>query len=118
MEKVGSDQLTEGFGFGVAINYMKDGGLVQRKGWNGKGMFLFMRPSFMCNRELFQSIQSIPVEAKSAIMEVMSEEATFKFTPYISMFAADQTIVNGWLASQTDILAEDWQLYTGLPEKK
>ncbi len=34
--------------------------------------------------------------------------ASIKFTPYLCMKAADNSIVNGWLASQTDMLAKDW----------
>lgn len=117
-QKESQESTSPLFNFGTAIDWLKKGALVQRKGWNGKGMFLFMRPEFQCGTDLFATIQSVPTSAKKAIMEVMSPEATFKFTPYISMFAADQTIVNGWLASQTDILANDWQLYTGLPEVK
>lgn len=33
-----------------------------------------------------------------------------KFTAYLCMKAADGTVVNGWLASQTDMLAKDWIL--------
>ena len=33
-----------------------------------------------------------------------------KFTAYLCMKAADGTVVNGWLASQTDMLASDWMI--------
>ena len=35
-------------------------------------------------------------------------ESKVKFTSYLCMKAADGSIVNGWLASQTDMLAKDW----------
>lgn len=37
-----------------------------------------------------------------------SEIDKIKFTAYLCMKAADDTVVNGWLASQTDMLANDW----------
>lgn len=102
--------------FSQALNLLKVGELIQRSGWNGKGMFLFIRPEFNCALEQFQKIISVPENAKSRIELIQRrglEEVSavsFKFTAYISMFAADGSIVNGWLASQTDMLAEDWQV--------
>ena len=39
-----------------------------------------------------------------------SEIDKIKFTAYLCMKAADGTVVNGWLASQTDMLANDWMI--------
>ncbi len=75
--------------FGQAIEAMKAGKMMQRAGWNGKGMFLFL---------------------------VGGNEWTFTngrcdnqpLLPFICM----QTVTGDqvpWLASQTDMLAEDWQ---------
>lgn len=67
--------------FGQAIEHLKNGGKVQRSGWNGKGMYL----------------------------ELQRPDAGSKMTlPYIFMFTADKNFVP-WLASQTDILSEDWE---------
>lgn len=97
--------------FGQAIEALKEGKIVRRSGWNGKGMFLFIRPEFTCDLETFKKIVSVPLYAKELIVVSTYdvESPSFKFTGYISMFAADKTIVNGWLASQTDMLAEDWE---------
>jgi len=67
--------------FGQALEKLKQGKLVTRPGWNGKGMFL--------------SLQK-PTELSKMTL------------PYIYMSTADQQLVR-WTASQTDILAEDWQ---------
>jgi hypothetical protein len=103
------------FDFGTAIEMLKKGLMVQRSGWNGKGMFLFIRPEFTCGKEQFEKIVSVPENAKAAIMKAIEpkdgeETLGYRFTAYISMFAADKSIVNGWLASQMDILAKDWQV--------
>lgn len=68
--------------FGRAIESLKDGDKVHRSGWNGKGMYL----------------------------ELQTPDANSKMTlPYIYMKTADDNLVP-WLASQTDILANDWDV--------
>lgn len=97
--------------FGEAFEHVKKGGLAARKGWNGKGMFIFMRPAdtltagFIVNK-----VKSLPEGLKKWVAEHHEENDELKFTEYLCMKAADGTIVNGWVASQTDILAEDWEV--------
>lgn len=93
--------------FGDAIAALKEGKTVSREGWNGKGMFLFTRPEFFCTKDQFAAIQSIPESAKTKILAAIGDHQ-YRFTQYVCMFAADGSIVNGWLASQTDILSSDW----------
>lgn len=73
--------------FGIALELLKKGCKVAREGWNGKGMFLFL-----ANGEDIQS--SIGIEDKCVDV--------------ICMKTAQNTVVFGWLASQTDMLADDW----------
>lgn len=68
------------FGFGTALLYLRDGKRVAREGWNGKGMWIALQ---------------IPDEHSKMSL------------PYIYMKTADDKLVP-WLASQTDILANDW----------
>jgi hypothetical protein len=66
--------------FGQAVELLKSGALVARLGWNGEGMWLGLRtPDDHSNMTL----------------------------PYIYMSTVDGNLVP-WLASQTDVLAEDW----------
>ncbi len=66
--------------FGDAVAMLKEGERVTRKGWNGKGMYL----------------------------ELQRPDAHSKMTrSYIYMKTVDDQLVP-WVASQTDILAEDW----------
>lgn len=103
--------------FGQALERLKAGQLVARAGWNGKGMFIFMRPEDTIPTGLISKIKSLPEEVKKWIDKNMDDKENqgesglvpIKFTAYLCMKAADGTIVNGWLASQTDMLAEDWQ---------
>lgn len=77
------------FGFGDAIRYLKRGLKVARKGWNGKGMYLFL--CFPAS-----------IEPKAENVEIYSARQS------IAIRTADSSIVVGWNASQTDMLAEDW----------
>lgn len=111
--------MIENQNFGQALEAVKQGKLVTREGWNGKGMFVFMRPadelpiSFVVEKikSLPQSVKSYYykacVDENGTVLEA-KENDVVKFTAYLCMKAADGTIVNGWLASQTDMLAEDW----------
>ena len=68
--------------FGEALSHLKIGGRAFRKGWNGKGMWI----------------------------ELQRPDKHSKMTlPYIYMKTADNNLVP-WLASQTDMLSEDWVL--------
>jgi hypothetical protein len=106
--------------FGEAIEALKQGKLVQRSGWNGKGMFLFMRPADELHIDMvIDKVKSLPQGIKDFYLQDVlddngnrifpaNENDKIKFTAYLCMKAADGTIVNGWLASQTELLAEDW----------
>lgn len=108
--------------FGQAIVSMQRGNLVTRKGWNGKGMFIFMRPADELHVSFVaKEIKSLPQRVKDYYyQDCIDENGTpielgksdvVKFTAYICMKAADGTIVNGWLASQSDMLANDWMIF-------
>jgi hypothetical protein len=105
-------EITEGnFGFDYAILALKNGKCVARKGWNGKGMFIFMRPGDILSVEMIvEKVKSLPQSVKDYYKGNNHKGNPITFTPYLCMKAADDTIVNGWLASQTDMLAEDWRI--------
>jgi hypothetical protein len=111
--------MEENLNFGQAIEALKGGKRVARYGWNGKGMFIFMRPADELHIEMVvDKVKSLPQSVKEYYEQDITNsdgeriatypDDTVKFTAYLCMKAADGTIVNGWLASQTDILAEDW----------
>lgn len=83
--------------FGQAIEALKEGKRVARAGWNGKGMFLFLvsGSNFVVNRE--------------PLLSIMGEGTMVTYRPHIDMKDAEGKVVP-WLASQTDMLAEDWQI--------
>lgn len=108
--------------FGQALESLKQGRLVTRKGWNGKGMFIFMRPADEIRVDIVvNNVKSLPLSVKDYYKKDMfdtnntpikiADDDVVKFTAYLCMKAADGTIVNGWLASQTDMLSEDWMIF-------
>lgn len=85
-----------------ALDALKDGKRVARKGWNGKGMFIFMTPaSTVPYNKLREHMQKHLIDLPNKKVYISS---------HIDMKAADDSIVIGWLASQTDMLAEDWEI--------
>lgn len=102
-----------GLTFGLAIELLKQGHRVARKGWNGKNMFIFIRPNDIISNEHIPNIKSLPDTVKryyASLSNPTSEAFDIKFTSYICMKDADDSIVNGWLPSQIDILSEDWEI--------
>lgn len=83
--------------FGDALEELKSGKKIARSGWNGKGMFLFL----------------ISGEASaSSISNYYGNDEEVIGLPSIGMYTVDasgrRAYLNGWLASQTDMLSEDW----------
>ena len=76
--------------FSDALNLIKQGFKVQRKGWNGKKMWITI-----CNDYTPYNVDC----------------NNYDILPFIIMKTADDKLVP-WLASQTDILADDWTYYT------
>lgn len=96
--------------YGSALAALKQGKRVARQGWNGKGMFVFMRPADTLYPEFIASVKSLPETVKAFFASQAPGCPPVKFGAYLCLYAADGSIVNGWLASQTDMLAEDWCL--------
>ena len=81
--------------FSKALEALKEGKKVARAGWDGKNMFVFLVPGsvFKVNR--------------APLLGIYPEGTEINYHAHIDMKTADDQIVP-WLASQTDILAEDW----------
>lgn len=89
---------TTGMTFGLAIEALKAGKRVARAGWNGKGMWL----AYVSEVGYGVGLKVIaPYGAGNSSVVVPD------LLPWIGMKTADNGFVP-WLASQTDMLAEDW----------
>jgi hypothetical protein len=85
------------FDFGVALKKLRTGDKVTRNGWNGKGMFIFLVPGsvFTVNRR--------------PLLGIYEEGTEITYHPHIDMKTAQGYIVP-WIASQVDLLSEDWEV--------
>lgn len=84
--------------FSQALKELKNHARAARVGWNGEGMFLFLVPgsTFAVNRP--------------PLLGIYPEGATIEYRSHIDMKTVDGSIVP-WVASQTDLLADDWVSY-------
>lgn len=83
--------------FSDALTRIKEGKMLARQGWNGKAMFIFLVPGsrFQVNRK--------------PLLGIFPEGTEVNYLHHIDMKTADGSIVP-WLASQTDLMAEDWEI--------
>jgi hypothetical protein len=75
--------------FGEALLVLKNFGKVARKGWNGVGIFIeLQRP------DMFSKMTYPYIYIDTTGLQTVNPDAPKSLVP--------------WLASQTDMLAEDW----------
>ena len=89
--------MTGGYTFGDALSLLKAGKKVARSGWNGRNMFVFL-----------VSGSTFKV-SRAPLLGIYPEGTEINYHAHIDMRTADGQIVP-WLASQTDVLAEDWEV--------
>ena len=86
-----------GLTFGLAVEAAKQGSKIARAGWNGKNMFVFLVPG------------SVFKVSRPPLLNIYALGTEIKYSAHLDMKTADGSIVP-WLASQADVLAEDWML--------
>ena len=91
---------TSGMNFGLAIESAKKGCKITRRGWNGRGMYVIYRTGYP---------GGIPCNKNTADAVGIPEGTLFKVCPYLQMKCVDGSF-QMWLASQSDILADDWEI--------
>lgn len=97
---------TEGMTFGLAIEAMKKGKLVARKGWNGKGMFVCKQvpAEIYCN--IIPKMSSLPERAKGILFD---RDKSIFYKNQMIIVKPDNTI-DSWVASSSDTFADDWMI--------
>jgi hypothetical protein len=87
--------------FGEAIEELKSGKKVSRVGWNGKGMWII----------LVQGTPDAKLHKNTSYQDALQTDHC-EILPHIDMWTVDSNgrhaMQPGWLASQTDMLSEDW----------
>ena len=84
--------LRSGLTFGTALAYLKDGWKVARKGWNGKGQYVELAECIFYRNRAGNIINADHQAIGNAALA----------------FVGTSGVQLGWLASQADMLAEDW----------
>ena len=97
------DNTIVGMNFGEAVEALKAGKKVARAGWNGKGMWLTLGKGGVVKSEDLWN------DNTKAFAETL-ENKEVEVLPYILMKTADDKLLLGWLASQSDMLSEDWMI--------
>ena len=85
---------TDCMSFGLAIEAMKKGKKVARRGWNGKNQHIELatRISYMTAEGVFVNVEHEAIGNKAIA------------------FCGTSGVQMGWLASQADMLADDWEV--------
>lgn len=90
--------------FGMALEALKSGDKVARTGWNGKGMYIYLKNGTFITPEMCHD-----PKLRQAVIDNGGELLGL---PTLCMFTHDGTgrkaILTGWLASQSDMLSSDW----------
>ena len=97
--------------FGQAIEALKEGKKVQRTGWNGKGLFVFMQVPSTINREIVPKMQSLPQSVKDESERRFNDpNEQIDAIYYDNQLALvnPSNLITGWAASVSDSLANDW----------
>ena len=90
--------------FGKAIEALKEGKLVARDGWNGKGMFVMKQIPAEIGLDIIPRMQSVQQSAKDILV---NRGTTLKYENQMLIIKLDGT-ADSWVASSSDIFAEDW----------
>lgn len=85
---------TDGLSFGLAIEAAKAGHKIQRAGWNGKNQYVELANciSYVNSRGVFMNVEHADIGNKALA------------------FVGTSGVQMGWLASQSDMLADDWRI--------
>lgn len=89
----------EGLNFGLALEAAKAGYRIARKGWNGKRMYVFLahEPDFNTDADISEF-----------------DDADVECGDCLCLRTAQRTLQMGWLASQSDMLSDDWYIVDDL----
>ena len=97
--------------FSQALESLKLGSKIQREGWNGKGMYLTLVQGYPVNGNLNADSVDSEVEGETqGKAGQMLSHIVMKTAGDSQFWGAGYSDYVPWLASQTDILAEDWNI--------
>ena len=97
----------ENMTFGMAIEAAKQGNKVARRKWNGKNMFIvYMPPIYLPPFNTQGTFRKV----NDRTAKWIGEDKPLDCQPYFAMYNAQEQWIPGWVASQSDMLDEDWYI--------
>lgn len=93
--------------FGLAIQALKFGFIIRRKGWNGKNIYVFKQVPAHIDGEIIPKMQSLPVSAKNLIL---STKGSIDYTSQCLIYNKETGRADSWVPSISDVFAEDWEI--------
>ncbi len=106
-EKVEESKESENLNFGEFIEILKQGVLVRRKGWNGKGLFVIKQVPAHIESDVIPRMQSLPQSAKDRILK---GKGFVDYTSQCLIYNENTGRADSWVPSVSDIFAEDWEV--------
>ena len=91
--------------FGEALDHARTGKKIARRGWNGKNMYVYVKPGRLIPLEKWRAM--MPSEEPT---EVEKKKGYIVVLPHLDMMNADGERIIGWVASQMDMLIDDWYI--------
>lgn len=93
--------------FGDAIEVLKQGGAIRRKGWNGKGLFVIKQVPAHIESDVIPKMQSLPQSAKDIIL---NGKGFIDYTSQCLIYNENTGRADSWVPSISDVFAEDWEI--------
>lgn len=90
--------------FGEMLKYLKRGRQCYRRGWNGKGQYIYMTngSNVTCSH--------LKANTRKMIINSFDKDDYVEIMPHIDMKTAQNQLIIGWAPTQTDMLANDWYI--------
>lgn len=92
--------------FGEALAAANEGKMIARSGWNGKGQFAYKTVGNAVSKDFIPKFASLPQSVKDFLAKKGED---IVFNPSLTLYNAQGQMQPGWLASQGDLFAEDWE---------
>jgi len=100
--------------FGEALELLKQGKMLCRKGWNGKDLFIFMQVPAIIGKDTVPKMTSLPQSVKDEFAKRSNDEnyqvSEIYYSDQIALVNSSN-LIQGWSPSTPDSLAKDWCLY-------
>lgn len=93
--------------FGMAIDALKNGRAIRRRGWNGKGLFVVKQIPAHIDSTVIPKMQSLPQSAKDLILK---GNGFIDYTSQCLIINENNGKADSWVPSISDVFAEDWEI--------